>query len=140
MIREDLEYQVIFPRQADSVFPLAFRESRLVEFRKSLTQERSDWLLFKTGIEEGGHRVEGEEEDRPDHAEPAGQEGRRESWSLVLRNLLVALHLKVAREAGRLSGQSSVLNKYLSSKYLPGPAWSIYIVAIQTLVIPGEKF
>ena len=104
------------------MFPLAFRESRLVEFRKSLTQERSDWLLFKTGVEEGGHRVEGEEEDRPDHAEPAGQEGRRESWSLVLRNLLVALHLKVAREAGRLSGQSSVLNKYLSSKYLPGPA------------------
>ena len=77
---------------------LAFRQACLVEFRERLTQERADWLLFKTRIEEGGHRVEREEEDRPDHTEPAGQERRGESLSFLI--------LKAAREAVRMSGES----------------------------------
>ena len=77
MIRGDLEYKCFPPSQPVSQHvSLAFRQACLVEFGERLTQERADWLLFKTRIEEGGHRVEREEEDRPDHTEPAGQERR----------------------------------------------------------------
>ena len=81
----------IFPtKPASQHVCLAFRQACLVEFGERLTQQGADWLLFKTRIEEGGHRVEGEEEDRPDHAEPAGQERGGESW--------------LASEAVRMSG------------------------------------
>ena len=73
--------QIVFPPRQPLFFSLAFRQSCLVEFRQSLTQERADSFLFKTRVEEGGHRVEGEEEDGPDHAEPAGEEGGGEFLS-----------------------------------------------------------
>ena len=101
MIREDLEYKCFPPycnQQQDS---LAFRQPCLVEFRQSLTQERADCLLFQTRIEEGGEGVEREEQDGPHHTEPAGQEGGGELFSLLRRNLLPALDLKLASEAVR---------------------------------------
>ena len=92
----------IFPSQpARQHISLAFRQACLIEFGKRLAQERADWLLFKTRIKEGGHRVEREEQDRPDHTEPAGQEGRGESWYF-----LFAPNLRLASEAVRLSGQN----------------------------------
>ena len=49
-----------------------------MKFCQSLAQKRPNIFLFKTWIEERGQGVEGEEEDSPDHAEPAGQEGSGE--------------------------------------------------------------
>ena len=68
----------IFPYRQPPCKCFAFRQSRLLEFRQSLPQERPDVFLFKAGVEERDQGVEGEEEDRPDHAEPAGQEGSGE--------------------------------------------------------------
>ena len=74
MTEVDLQ-QVYFPTDVLPCISLAFRQSSLLEFRQSLSQERPDIFLFEAGVEEGDEGVEGEEEDGPDHAEPAGEEG-----------------------------------------------------------------
>ena len=65
-----------------------------MEFCQSLAQKRPNIFLFKTGIEDRGQGVEGEEEDSPDHAEPAGQEGSGEGRQAV-RLLVKAEMLRV---------------------------------------------
>ena len=65
-----------------------------MKFCQSLAQKRPNIFLFEAGIEERGQGVEGEEEDSPDHAEPAGQEGSGEG-RLAVRLLVKAEMLRV---------------------------------------------
>ena len=65
-----------------------------MKFCQSLAQKRPNIFLFEAGIEDRGQGVEGEEEDSPDHAEPAGQEWSGEG-RLAVRLLVKAEMLRV---------------------------------------------